>query len=165
MKFGLLLFFTFFLVANCFSQHCPWDCKGIVVLSWESSYKFNNYNILLVNEKHDPVYLLTTNDSIVSKFELYSWWKERQKNIIIKDPSAVYDTAYHFVENKIITLFNWCSYQSEKLFVQITSTTTPIKHYYIPITDKQKIHLHNTQLWKNKNASEFDKRYVVRIQF
>ncbi|MBS1639615.1 MAG: hypothetical protein JSR12_06120 [Bacteroidetes bacterium] len=165
MKIGLLISFIFFLVISCLSQHCSWDCKGIVLLNWESNHKFDSYNIFLVNEKHEPIYLITTNDTIVSKFELYSWWKKRQTNVMVKDPSAVYDTAYHFAENRIITLFNWCNYQTEKLFVQITSKTIPIKHYYFPITYKQKIHLHNTELWKNKSASEFDKHYVVNIRF
>lgn len=147
-------FFSFLLFGVCstfcsFSQHCPWDCSGMILLQTnipkEKLYKLQP---VLVdenkNEITDTVY--GTGKDTYDKCEFLSYedfTAYRTKKIAIHYWYG-YDTFYHFTKGGYIVKYNFCKYEGKKLYLRFRNTKSVTSGYqYIEIPGDKRMHLHN----------------------
>lgn len=146
----ILILFTV-SAAFSYSQHCPWDCTGMILLLTrlpkEKLYKLNPvlvdqrlrpitdtmFGTGKENETSDPCAFLYYDDFLTyrtNKIAIHHWYG--------------YDTLYYFAKGKYMVHFNFCRYKEEKLFLRFEDKySRGIKYHYVEIPGKQRIHLHN----------------------
>ena len=161
----LILLLTTTLVSR--SQHCPWDCMGMVILDWPAEKKSADYGITLVDLNKNPVKENSTKEAKSSSFMLYELLlEERLKGVQEHQHQWYrYDTSYYFAKGSLVAFFNHCNYYGKVLQVCIQSRNDPGEIYYIPVPDVAMIHLHQTELWHHKTPSEFDAKFKMKIRF
>jgi hypothetical protein len=158
MKRALLFFSGGFLFLAGFSQRCPWDCAGMVVVETAVAkgmvYKMDP--VLVDEDKKVIVDTMYGTDKPTydrCEFLFYDdFTKERTKKIAIHHWYEN-DTFYHFAAGRYIVKYNFCEYQDRKLYLRYSEPPAKSKIYhYIEIPARSRIHLHdyNSQLRERK---------------
>ena len=158
MKQALLSFFGVLIFLRSFSQHCPWDCSGMIIVETPVAkgmvYKLE---AVLVDEEKKVIVdtMYGTDKPTYDRSDLLSYddfTKERTKKIAIHHWYE-YDTFYHFAAGHYIVKFNFCEYQDKRLYLRYSDPSFKSKVYqYIEIPATNRVHLHdyNSQLRERK---------------
>lgn len=150
MKLGILLLFLT-VSGKCFSQHCPWDCTGFLMLRTDASYaEMKKLNPVLVDGRKnivvDTLYGtgLPTYDSCI--FMLFSDFKKYRTERIKLHPWYEYDTLLNFAEGHYVVHYNYCRYkwdQNSSLFIRYNDPEVKNSYKYMEIPPDKRIHLHD----------------------
>ena len=158
MKQALLPFFGFLVFFKGFSQHCPWDCSGMIIVETPVAkgmvYKLEP---VLVDEERRVIVdtMYGTDKPTYDRCDLLfydDFTKQRTKKIVIHHWYE-YDTFYHFAAGRYIIKYNFCEYQDKKLYLRYSDPSSRSKVYhYIEIPGNIRIHLHdyNNQIRERK---------------
>lgn len=131
------------------SQHCPWDCSGMILLKTDiSKEEFTKLNPVLVDAHKqlivDTVYGtgLATYDSC--RFLYYDDFVQYRTGRIKLHHWYRYDTAYYFARGHYLVRFNYCRYArgaDTGLYIRYDD---PVLHEpkYIEVPADRRIHLH-----------------------
>ena len=158
MKKALLSFFGVLILLKSFSQHCPWDCSGMIMVETPVAkgmvYKLKP--VLVDEEKRvivDTMY--GTDKPTYDRCDLLfydDFTRQRTKKITIHHWYE-YDTFYLFAAGRYIVKYNFCEYQDKKLYLRYSDPSSKSKVYsYIEIPENVRIHLHdyNSQMRERK---------------
>ena len=158
MKQALLSFFGALIFLSSFSQHCPWDCSGMIIVETPVAkgmvYKLEP---VLVDEEKKVIVdtMYGTDKPTYDRCDFLSYddfTKQRIKKIAIHHWYE-YDTFYHFAAGHYIVKFNFCEYQDKRLYLRYSDPSSKSKAYqYIEIPAVNRVHLHdyNSQLRERK---------------
>lgn len=134
---------------STYSQHCPWDCTGLIMIQTPlSAENFYKLSAMLVDENRKPVvdtiYGTGKGTHDVCKFLLYEDFTQMRKAKISNSNWYAYDTVYLFAAGNYIVKFNYCKYNNKKLYLQFLDPyTRGLRYHYIQIPQDKRIHLHN----------------------
>ncbi len=150
--FGVLIFL------KSFSQHCPWDCSGMVIVETPvANEKMNKLKPVLVDEEKNVITdtIYGTDQPTYDRCDLLSYddfTKMRTQKIAIYH-GYEYDTFYHFAAGSYMVKYNFCEYRDKKLYLRYIDPNSKSKVYrYIEVPANSRIHLHdyNSQLRERK---------------
>lgn len=154
---NLLFVFSLLSVLPVFSQHCPWDCSGLILLQTgipkERLYQLQP---VLVDENKKEIinkmYRTEAGTRDAFSFLTYEdFTTSRIKNIKLNNWYR-YDTAYHFAKGKYLVRYNHCDYYGKKLYLRFTDPyTLGLTYRFIEIPESKRIHLHSYSGMLNKN--------------
>jgi len=158
---------------NCFAQHCPWDCAGMILIETPvPKEQINSLSPLLVDEYRktmtDTVYGTGLDTYDACEFLFSDDFTECRKKKTELHQFYNYDTAYYFTQNKFVVKYNYCNYKDKKLFIRFMDPYRRDLHYhYIEVPENKRIHLHdyNEQI-KNRSYHGMDtliQPYVMKL--
>jgi hypothetical protein len=94
--------------------------------------------------------------------------KDLKNQLTAKIPKIswyAYDTVFHFAEGSPVTLYNFCDYHNQDLFVEVKSKSNPSQKHYFKLNIDQKFHLHEMRDWQEKTPATFDPKFKRMIRF
>ena len=147
----ILSFLVFGIISGLpsFSQHCPWDCSGMILLQTnipkEKLYKLQP---VLVDENKkeitDTVYGTGKDTYDKCAFLSYEDFTAYRTQRIKVHHWYQYDTFYHFTKGGYIVKYNFCQYRNQKLYLRFQDPdTTTVTFRYLEIPQDKRMHLHN----------------------
>ena len=153
------VFFLFFFSLQSYSQHCPWDCSGMLLLKTEiTATEFSSlYPVLVDKEKHivvDTVYGTGKDSYDTCRVLFYDDFIKYRTGRIKTHYWYGYDTAYHFAKDLYLVRYNYCKFNrdgGDELFIRYNDPSgLPGTFRYIPVPAESGIHLHDHRLQMNR---------------
>lgn len=149
MKSNFLIAIYLFFTAPAFSQHCPWDCSGMIILETSiPQNKIYGQQPTLVDENKkevvDTIYGTGLDTHDHSEFLSYEDFTALRTKKIAVHHWYRFDTVYHFTKGKYLVRFNFCKYTGKKLYLRYSDRyTRGLRYHYIEIPGDRRIHLHD----------------------
>lgn len=135
------------------TQHCPWDCAGLVLLETDLPQSFFYY-------MHPALISIPkgVNKDSALRFHYRSQydkpvlsWPDFKAEVMKGHPgdhSYRYDTLYHFAAGRYLVRFNFCEAASELLFIRFMNPySRGVKYHYIEVPDSARISLCRHNNW------------------
>ena len=152
-RIPVIVLFLFSLKA--YSQHCPWDCSGMLLLKTDiSSTEFNSLNPVLVDKEKrivvDTVYGTGKDTYDTCRFLFYDDFIQYRTGRIHVHYWYAHDTAFHFAKGHYLVRYNYCKFKQDgqgELFIRYNDPSgLPGAYRYLPVPAERGIHLHDHRL-------------------
>lgn len=151
--------FLFLISLNANSQHCPWDCSGMLLLKTNiTATEFSTLNPVLVDKGKqvvvDTIYGTGLDTYDTCRFLFYDDFQQYRTERIKTHYGYGHDTAFHFAKDHYLVRYNYCKFQKDgegELFIRYNDPSgEPGAYRYLPVSAESGIHLHDHRLQMNR---------------
>lgn len=151
--------FLFLISLNAYSQHCPWDCSGMILLKTDvTPAEFKSLNPVLVDRDKrmvvDTIYGTGLDTYDTCRFLFYDDFQQYRTEKIKIHYWYRHDTAFHFANGYYLVRYNYCKFQKDgegTLFIRYNDPSgEPGAFRYLPVPAESGIHLHDHRLQMNR---------------
>lgn len=167
-RFPTIILFLISLNAN--SQHCPWDCSGMLLLKTNiSPAEFRSLSPVLVDKYKrivmDTIYGTGLDTYDTCRFLFFDDFQLYRTERIKTHYWYGHDTSYHFARGLYLVRYNYCKFGlrgNGEVFIRYNDPSgLPDSYRYLPVPDSSGIHLHD--LYLQLNRREYDE-ILVKVQ-